>query len=65
MKIPYVNLSYQSSKIKNELVSIFKKVLKDGEYVGGKEVEKFEKNISKFCKSKYAVALNSGTDALT
>ena len=65
MKTPYVNLSYQSSKIKNELVSIFKKVLKNGEYVGGKEIEKFEKNISNFCNSKYAVALNSGTDALT
>ena len=65
MKIPYVNLSHQSTKIKNDLISIFKRVLKGGEYVGGKEIEKFEKNISKFCNTKYAVALNSGTDALT
>ena len=35
------------------------------EYVGGKEVKDFERNISKFCNSKFAVALNSGTDALT
>ncbi len=65
MKIPYVNLSYQSSKIKNELVTIFKNFLIKGEYVGGKEVDKFEKTIATFTKSKYAVALNSGTDALT
>ncbi len=65
MKIPYVNLSYQNSKYKKTLTSIFKKILDSGEYVGGKEVIAFEKNISKYCKSKYAVALNSGTDALT
>ena len=30
-----------------------------------KHILKFENNVSKFCNSKYAVALNSGTDALT
>lgn len=65
MKIPYVNLSYQNSKHRKKLISIFDKILTSGEYVGGSEVINFEKNISKFCNSKYAVALNSGTDALT
>jgi dTDP-4-amino-4,6-dideoxygalactose transaminase len=64
MKIPYVNLSYKN-KSKKELVSIFKNILDKGEYVGGREIIKFENNISKLCKTKYAVALNSGTDALT
>ena len=65
MKIPYVDLSYQNNKIGKQLISIFKNVLNTGDYVGGKEIEKFEKNIAQYCKSKYAVALNSGTDALT
>jgi dTDP-4-amino-4,6-dideoxygalactose transaminase len=39
-------------------------VLGSGQYVGGKEVENFEDNIAKFCGVNYAVALNSGTDAL-
>ena len=65
MKIPYVNLSYQNSKYRKKLISIFEKILRSGEYVGGTEVINFEKKISKFCNSKYAVALNSGTDALT
>ena len=64
MKIPYVDLAYKN-RSKKELVGIFKKVLDIGEYVGGREIIKFEKNISKFCNTKYAVALNSGTDALT
>ncbi len=65
MKIPYVNLSYQNSLIRKQLTSIFNKILKSGDYVGGYEINRFEKNIAKYCKSKYAVALNSGTDALT
>lgn len=63
-KIPYVNLGYKK-KSKVGLVNIFKKILDQGQFVGGKEVLKFEKNISKLCQTKYAVALNSGTDALT
>ena len=65
MKIPYVDLSYQNKKFKKSLVSIFEKVLDSGEYVGGKEILKLENSLAKLCKSRYAIALNSGTDALT
>ena len=64
MKIPYVDLSYKNSSIK-PLTSIFKKILKKGQFVGGEQVNLFEKKIAKLCNTKYAVALNSGTDALT
>ena len=64
MKIPYVDLSYKN-KSKKELISVFKKVLNKGQFVGGDEIDLFEKKISKFCGTRYAVALNSGTDALT
>lgn len=64
MKIPYVDLSYKK-KSKKDLISIFKKVLNRGQFVGGDEIDIFEKNISRLCGTNYAVALNSGTDALT
>jgi len=64
MKIPYINLSYKN-KSKIELVNIFKKILESGSFVGGQEIKMFEKKIASFCGTKYAVALNSGTDALT
>ena len=65
MKIPYINLGEQNSEFKNDLKNIFVNVLRKGNYVNGKSVEKFERNIAKYCGTKYAVALNSGTDALT
>ncbi len=64
MKIPYVDLSYKKKDRKN-LINIFEKILKKGQFVGGDEVDIFEKKISQLCKTKYAIALNSGTDALT
>ena len=64
MKIPYVDLTYKN-KSKKELISVFRDILDKGEFVGGKEIIKFEKNISQLCKTKYTVGLNSGTDALT
>ncbi len=65
MKIPYVNLVLQWEKERKFLLPLIKKTLEKGEYVGGKQISIFEKNISKVCGTKYAVGLNSGTDALT
>lgn len=65
MKIPYVNLNLQWKKEKSKLLKIIDQALGKDSWVGGKNIEKFEKNISKLCGTKYAVALNSGTDALT
>ena len=65
IKIPYVNLSKQWNEEKKSLYPIIGEVLNSSEYVGGKHILKFEKNIAKFCKTKYSASLNSGTDCLT
>lgn len=62
--IPYVNLSAQWNEEKEELLPIVEEVLAMGGYVGGEKVEQFESEVAQFCNSNYAVALNSGTDAL-
>ena len=64
-QIPYINLGAQWQDDRDELLSIIDDVLSSGQYVGGDEVEKFENNVAELCQVKYAVALNSGTDALT
>ena len=64
-KIPYVNLRAQWEKESLKLSPIIERVLKGGQYVGGEEISRFEKNIARYCNVKYAVATNSGTDALT
>ena len=64
-KISYIDLSLQWKNERFGLLKIIDKVLSTGIWAGGKNVNIFEKKISKLCKTKYAVAMNSGTDALT
>jgi len=65
MKINYVSLDKQSKDQSQKLLKIFRDCLNKSIFVNGDEVSKFEKKVSKKCGTKYAVALNSGTDALT
>ena len=52
-------------KERKDLLKIIDRTINSGDWVGGKNIQLFEKKISKICNTKYAVALNSGTDALT
>ena len=63
-EIPYVNLAAQWHEDRSELLPIIETVLARGIYVGGDEVEQFERAVAKVCNCQYAIALNSGTDAL-
>ncbi len=65
MIVNFVNLEAQWKYERKKLLKIIDKTLKSGDWVGGKNIKIFEDNISKICKTKYAAALNSGTDALT
>ena len=64
-QIPYVNLGAQWQDDREELLPIIDKLFGSGHYVGGMEIDKFEEQIAKLCQVNHAVALNSGTDALT
>ena len=50
----------EQSKINKSLLSTVKK----GDFILGKNVEKFEKKFSKLAKVKYSVGCAPGTDAL-
>lgn len=63
-KIPYVNLAEQWKEEREDLLPILENILSSGQYIGGNEVEQLEESIAKLCNVKYAIALNSGTDAL-
>ena len=65
MKVPYVDLSLQWKKEKKLLLPIISRTLSEGIFVGGKQIAIFEKSVAKLCNKKFAIALNSGTDALT
>jgi len=62
--IPYVDLRRQHLPIRNEILAAVDKVLSHGNFILGQEVEQFEAAMAAYCGTKYAVGVNSGTDAL-
>ena len=64
MKISYINFYRQWIEERNYLDKIFRNIFSKGVFVGGSSIDKFEKNLARYCKIKYCVSLNSGTDAL-
>jgi len=60
----FVDLTAQYQTIKKEIDKVIQKVLKESTFIGGREVEDFEKEMAGFCRIKHAIGVNSGTDAL-
>ena len=63
-KVPFVNYPKNYQGLKKEILKTIDDVLSRGDLILRKDVEDFEKNIASFVGTKYAIGLNSGTDAL-
>jgi dTDP-4-amino-4,6-dideoxygalactose transaminase len=62
--IPIVDLKAQYQAIQDEADSAIRRVLREGQFILGPDVQGFEKEIADYCGTKYAVGVASGTDAL-
>jgi len=62
MKVKYLDLQEQFKD--KALWAAVKKQFELCQFVMGQEVERFESNFSKLCQTRFALGLNSGTDAI-
>jgi dTDP-4-amino-4,6-dideoxygalactose transaminase len=62
--IPFLDLVTPHVELEQELTAVFQKALRTAGFIGGAMVEDFEQAFAAFCQAQYAVAVNSGTDAL-
>lgn len=60
----FLDLTKQYQSIKEEIDTAIKRVLDKGVFINGKEVSLFEEEMADFCQAKFAIGVNSGTDAL-
>jgi dTDP-4-amino-4,6-dideoxygalactose transaminase len=58
------DLSYQHSEISHELKQSLKHIFKEGSYVGGNLVARFETRFSSYVGASHCVGVGNGTDAL-
>jgi len=64
IKIPYVNIAGQHAPIKTELLEAVGRIIDGGQFILGNEVSTFEQRFAGLCQTRFAVGVNSGTDAL-
>ncbi len=64
MNVPFIDFSEQYTTIKDTIDVGLKKVFEQGCFILGQPEKDFEADFAKYCGAKYAVGVNSGTDAL-
>ena len=63
-KVPFLDLVSLHKELEPELLEVCKRVIETAGFIGGPEVDGFEKHFAEFSGANYCVGVNSGTDAL-
>jgi len=63
-QVPFLDLVTPHIELEEALVAIFRTALRTAGFIGGPEVEGFEREFSEFCGVRHCVGVGSGTDAL-
>ncbi len=64
MKVPFLDLKREYASIKKEIDKAVFEVLNHTQFILGPEVKSLEEEIARYCETKYAIGVASGTDAL-
>ncbi|MBI1287190.1 MAG: aminotransferase class V-fold PLP-dependent enzyme [Flavobacteriales bacterium] len=64
MKVPFIDLNPIHAAIQQEMEQAFSEVYASNQFILGGRLERFEKEFAEFCETKFAIGVNSGTDAL-
>ena len=62
--VPFLDLVTPHRELENDLVEAFRQALRSAAFVGGKELEGFEREFAEYCGAKYCVGVANGTDAV-
>ena len=62
--VPFLDLVTPHRELEEELVEAFRQALRSAAFVGGPQVEAFEREFAEFCGVKYCVGVANGTDAV-
>ncbi len=63
-KIPFFDLAAQFKSIEMEITSALQEVFRSQQFIMGPQVQALEKTIAQYCKTRYAIGVASGSDAL-
>ncbi|HUP48361.1 MAG TPA: DegT/DnrJ/EryC1/StrS family aminotransferase [Thermoanaerobaculia bacterium] len=64
MTVPLLDLKQQYKTIKDEVLRVTAEVYESQVFILGRRVEEFERDFATYCRTRHAVGVSSGTDAL-
>ena len=64
MSVQFIDFSHQNEAIKSEVDAGWAAVIAKSAFIMGPQVKVFEEEFARYCGVKYALGVNSGTDAL-
>lgn len=64
MTVPFLDIKERNTRLKADYMKAIGRVISGGTFTGGPQVEEFEHHFARFCGTRHAVGLGSGTDAL-
>ncbi|MDH4222573.1 MAG: DegT/DnrJ/EryC1/StrS family aminotransferase [candidate division Zixibacteria bacterium] len=64
MKVPFLDLRREYASIKGEIDKAINEVFDTTQFILGPDVKSLEEEIARYCETKYAIGVASGTDAL-
>jgi len=62
--IPFLDLATPHRELETELVEAFREAVRSAAFVGGAQVESFEREFAAFCGAAHCIGVANGTDAV-
>jgi dTDP-4-amino-4,6-dideoxygalactose transaminase len=62
--VPFLDLPAVHRELRDELVAVFTSALATADFIGGANVEQFEREFAAYGESRFCVGAANGTDAL-
>jgi dTDP-4-amino-4,6-dideoxygalactose transaminase len=63
-KVPFFDLAIQFKSIEGEIKSALDEVFQTQQFILGSKVQTLEETIAQYCRTRYAIGVASGSDAL-
>lgn len=63
-KVRFVGYKQQYKKYKKEFDNVFEEIMSNGDFILRRHLKEFEEQIARYVGTKYAIGVNTGTDAL-
>src|SRR5215203_5840948 len=62
--IPFLDLETVHRELEAELVEAFRRAVRSAHFVGGPEVDAFEREFAEYCGARHCIGVANGTDAV-